>query len=86
MRREAARARAELDAAYRPVGRLAALHWRMALLVRRWRTRHARRWELNEHGPYEYTANPMVARLWAAAGCQAAAPTLPRRIAILIAI
>eukprot|EP00966_Prymnesium_polylepis_P109395 2532240-Prymnesium_polylepis.1 len=47
----------------------------MALLVRRWRTRRARRWELDELGPYEYTANPTVARLCAAAGCQAAAPS-----------
>eukprot|EP00966_Prymnesium_polylepis_P223801 5177891-Prymnesium_polylepis.1 len=54
---------------------MAALHWRMALLVRSWRTRRARRWELNELGPYEYAANPMVARLWETAGCQAVAPS-----------
>eukprot|EP00966_Prymnesium_polylepis_P192723 4467028-Prymnesium_polylepis.1 len=38
------------------LGPMAALHWRLALLVRRWWARRARAWELKwELGPYEYS-------------------------------
>eukprot|EP00966_Prymnesium_polylepis_P283369 6547298-Prymnesium_polylepis.1 len=48
----------------------------MAFLVRRWRERRARRWELNELGPYEYPASPHLQRLFGAAGCLGSAPTV----------
>eukprot|EP00966_Prymnesium_polylepis_P301506 6966197-Prymnesium_polylepis.1 len=36
---------------WKTIGAAAALHWRMALLVRRWHMRRARRWEALELGP-----------------------------------
>ena len=60
LNQEAARARAEALAVWAPVGVMAALHWRMALLVRRWRMRRARRWEQLELGPLEYPSDPLA--------------------------
>ena len=57
-----------------PIGISAALHWRMALLVRRWRMRRARKWELLELCPQEYPSDPLVARFHGAAGCLGVAP------------
>eukprot|EP00966_Prymnesium_polylepis_P222349 5144529-Prymnesium_polylepis.1 len=55
---------------------MAALHWRMALLVRRWRMWRARRWEQLELGPLEYPSDPLVARFHEAAGCSGVTPLL----------
>ena len=76
LNQEAARARAEALAAWVPVGAMAALHWRMALLVRRWRMRRARRWEQLELGPLEYPSDPLVVRFHEAAGCSGVTPLL----------
>eukprot|EP00966_Prymnesium_polylepis_P299708 6925929-Prymnesium_polylepis.1 len=54
---------------------MAALHWRLALLVRRWRARRAHAWELKwELGPYEYSVCTFTSRLHVAADCRGAAP------------
>jgi hypothetical protein len=76
MHREAARAGGELNAQWMPMGRGAALHWRMAFLVRRWRERRARKWELNKLGQHEYPVSPHLQRLFDAAGCLGSAPTV----------
>jgi hypothetical protein len=55
LQKEARRARAEVLSKWKPLGAMVALHWRLALLVRRWRMRRARRWELLELGPQEYS-------------------------------
>ena len=73
---ETARARAEIFSKHVLLGPMAALHWRMALLVRRWRARRARRWELNELGPQEYPVCQFAVRLHAAAGCSSGLPSV----------
>ena len=73
---ETARARVEIFSKHVLLGPMAALHWRMALLVRRWRARRARRWELNELGPQEYPVCQSAVRLHAAAGCSSGLPSV----------
>eukprot|EP00966_Prymnesium_polylepis_P061243 1420649-Prymnesium_polylepis.1 len=46
----------------------------MALLVRRWRMRRARRWQAFELGPHEYPTDPLISRCHGAAGCRGSAP------------
>ena len=72
---EATRIQSEIRASYVLLGPMAALHWRLALLVRRWRARRARLWERKwELGPCEYAVCTFVTRLHVAAGCRGAAP------------